>query len=116
MESKKSISIPITKPLFDQEDYQAVIKPLKTGWLVQGPNVKKFEEMFAEFCGVKYAVATSSCTTALHLSLLALGIKPGDEVIVPSFTYIATANAVEYCGARPIFCDIDLGTFNIYIP
>ena len=105
--------LPITKPFFDEKDFEAVIGPLKTGWVVQGPNVKKFEELFCQFTGCKHAVATTSCTTALHLGLLASGIGPGDEVIIPSFTFIATANAIEYCGARPVFCDIDLRTFNI---
>ncbi len=109
------MQIPVTRPVFDYSDREAILRPLSIGWVVQGPNVKKFEELFAEFTGVKHAVATNSCTAALHLGLLSLGIAPGDEVIVPSFTFIATANAVEYCGARPIFCDVDLGTFNIDI-
>ncbi len=104
---------PITKPFLGDEELEALRGPIETGWLVQGPNVKKFEAMFAERIGVQHAVATSNCTSGLHLGLLALGIGPGDAVIVPSFTYIATANAVEYCGGRPVFCDIDLETFNI---
>jgi len=110
MEARK---LPITKPFFDATDFEAIIGPLKSGWVVQGPNVRKFEELFCGFTGCKNAVATTSCTTALHLGLLAAGVGPGDEVIIPSFTFIATANAVEYCGARPVFCDIDLRTFNI---
>jgi perosamine synthetase len=109
------MKIPITKPFFGEEDEKAILNTLKTGWIVQGPNVKKFEELFAKFVKVKHAVATSSCTAALHLGLLTLGISPQDEVIVPSFTFIATANAVEYCRAKPVFCDIDLMTFNIDI-
>ncbi|OGJ87094.1 MAG: hypothetical protein A2268_15410 [Candidatus Raymondbacteria bacterium RifOxyA12_full_50_37] len=105
--------LPITKPLFDQDDFNAIIGPLKTGWVVQGPNVAEFERLFCSFTGIKHAVATTSCTTALHMGLVAAGIKPGDEVIVPSFTFIATANAIEYCGAKPVFCDIDVGTFAI---
>jgi dTDP-4-amino-4,6-dideoxygalactose transaminase len=105
--------LPITKPFFDKNDLKSVIEPLKSGWVVQGPKVREFEELFAEFSGTKYAVAVSNCSAALHLGLLAAGIGPGDEVIVPSFTYIATANAVEYCGAKVTFCDIDLRTFNI---
>jgi dTDP-4-amino-4,6-dideoxygalactose transaminase len=105
--------LPITKPCFDESDFAAIAGPLRSGWVVQGPNVKRFEELFCNFAGCKHAVATTSCTTALHLGLVAAGIGPGDEVIVPSFTFIATANAVEYCGSRPIFCDIDLRTFNI---
>ncbi len=109
------MKIPITKPFFGEEEEKAILNTLKTGWIVQGPNVKDFEDSFAKFVKVKHAVATSSCTTALHLGLLALGVSPGDEVIVPSFTFIATVNAVEYCQAKPIFCDIDLMTFNIDI-
>jgi len=104
---------PITKPCLGEAEYEALRGPIETGWLVQGPNVEEFEALFAERIGVRYAVATSNCTSALHLGLLALGIGPGDAVIVPSFTYIATANAIEYCGGRPVFCDIDLETFNI---
>lgn len=105
--------IPLTKPFMDREDYEAVLAPLQSGWLVQGPEVARFEETVARFCKVPYAVATTSCTTALHLSLIAAGIGKGDVVLVPSFTYVATANAVEHAGARPVFVDIDLETFNI---
>ncbi len=107
------MKIPITKAVFDENDTQLILEPLKTGWVVQGPFVKQFEDAFASFTGSAYAIATSSCTTALHLSLCALGIGTGDEVIVPAFTWIATANVVEYTGARPVFCDIDLQTYNI---
>ena len=105
--------IPITKPYFGEEERKAILEPLESGWVVQGPKVAEFERCFAEFSGSKFAIATSSCTTALHLSLSALGIGPGDEVLLPSFTFVATANAVEYTGAQPVFCDIDLVTFNI---
>jgi perosamine synthetase len=105
--------IPITKPLFGAEEMAAVQKPLETGWVVQGPYVKEFETKFAAFTGAPYAAAASSCTTALHLAVAALGLQPGDEVIVPAFTWVATANVVEYMGAVPVFCDIDLDTFNI---
>jgi perosamine synthetase len=105
--------LPITKPWFSEDDFEAIRKPLESGWVVQGPNVKKFEDLFSEYTRCKHSIATTSCTTALHLGLIAAGIGPGDEVIVPSFTFIATANSVEYCGARPVFCDIDLRTFNI---
>jgi len=107
------MNIPITKPFFDEAEKEAVIKPLETGWVVQGPNVAEFEQRFAEYTGAKYAKATTSCTTALHLALIACGISEGDEVIVPAFTYVATANAVEYQKAKPIFVDIDIETFNI---
>jgi dTDP-4-amino-4,6-dideoxygalactose transaminase len=107
------MTIPIAKCVFGEEELLAVQKPLATGWVVQGPFVRQFEEKFSTFTGVPFSVATSSCTTALHIAVAALGLKPGDEVIVPAFTWIATANVVEYMGATPIFCDIDLNTFNI---
>ena len=87
--------------------------PLESGWVTQGPKVKAFEELFAEKHRVKNALAVTSCTTGLHLALAALEIGPGDEVIVPSFTWVATANVVLYCGAKPVLCDIDLTTFNL---
>ena len=107
------MNIPITKTIFGDEEKEAIVKPLETGWVVQGPNVAKFQNMFADFTGSKYAHAASNCTTALHLGLEAMGITKGDKVIVPSFTYVASANAVEYTGAEVVFCDIDLKTFNI---
>ena len=107
------MAIPITKPLFGPEEFAAVQVPLKTGWVVQGPFVAEFEKSIQAFTGTPFAVATSSCTTALHIAVASLGLKPGDEVIVPAFTWVATANVVEYMGARPVFCDIDLATFNI---
>ena len=107
------MKIPIAKPYFGDEEREAVLKPLETGWVVQGPYVKRFEDEIARFTRSTHARATSSCTTALHLSLLACGVKPGDEVILPSFTFVATANAVRYTGADPVLVDIDLGTFAI---
>jgi perosamine synthetase len=107
------MKIPITKPFFGAEEMRAVQLPLETGWVVQGPYVTKFEEMFSAFTGAEFSVATSSCTTSLHIAVAALGLKPGDEVIVPAFTWVATANVVEYMGAKPIFCDVRLDTFNI---
>jgi perosamine synthetase len=107
------MNIPITKTIFGKEESEAIVKPLETGWVVQGPNVAKFQDMFSEFTSAKYSHATTSCTTALHLGLEAMGITRGDKVIVPSFTYVASANSVEYTGAEVIFCDIDLKTFNI---
>jgi perosamine synthetase len=105
--------IPITKAVFDDDDLQIITEPLKSGWVVQGKFVKSFEDGFAAMTGSHHAVATSSCTTALHIAMAALGVKPGDEVLVPSFTWIATPNCVEYMGARPVFVDVDLRTFNI---
>jgi dTDP-4-amino-4,6-dideoxygalactose transaminase len=106
-------SIPITKPFIGPEELAAVQRPLQSGWLVQGPYVKEFEDKFGRFVGSEHSIATTSCTTALHLAVAALGLQPGDEVLVPAFTWVATANVVEYMGARPVFVDIDLETYNI---
>jgi perosamine synthetase len=103
--------IQIARPCVGQEEWEALKEPLLSGWLSQGPQVAAFEKVFAERHGVKFAKATTSCTTALHSALLAMGIGPGDSVIVPSFTWVATANVVEYCGAAPIFCDCLAGTY-----
>jgi dTDP-4-amino-4,6-dideoxygalactose transaminase len=105
--------IPITKPYFGAEERAAILEPLDKGWVVQGPKVAEFERLFAEYAKVPCTLATTSCTTALHLALVALGVGPGHEVIIPAFTFVATANVVEYQRARPIFADIDLRTFNI---
>jgi len=105
--------IPIAKPLIGEEEKRAVMEVLDSGVLAQGPKVAAFEEAFARMVGVKYAIATSSGTTALHTALLAHGIGAGDEVITPSFTFIASANSVLYVGARPVFVDIDPATFNL---
>ena len=105
--------IPIAKPLIGEEEKQAVMEVLNSGILAQGPRVAAFEEAFARMTGVKYAIATSSGTTALHTALLAHGIGPGDEVITTPFTFIASANSILYAGARPVFVDIDPRTFNI---
>ena len=107
------MKIPITKPVFGPEEMRAVQFPLESGWVVQGPFVKQFEEKFSDFTGARFSVATSSCTTALHVAVAALGLKPGDEVILPAYTWVSTANVVEYMGAKPVFCDIALDTFNI---
>ncbi len=109
------MNIPITKPQFDQAEEQAVIEVLRSGWVSQGPKVAQFESALAGYTEASYAVATTSCTTALHLILAALGIGPGDEVLVPAFSFVATANVVEYQGAVPVFVDIDLRTFNIAV-
>jgi dTDP-4-amino-4,6-dideoxygalactose transaminase len=107
------MTIPITKPVFGPEESKAVQTVLDSGWIVQGPYVKKFEEKFAAYTQAPFAAATSSCTTALHMAVAALGLKTGEEVIVPAFTWVATPNVVEYMGARPVFCDIHLDTFNL---
>ena len=105
--------IPISKPYLGPEEMEAVQKPLETGWVVQGPYVKKFEDAFSKYTKSLFSAASTSCTTALHLSVAALDLKPGQEVIVPAFTWVSTANVVEYMGAKPVFCDVDLQTFNI---
>ena len=105
--------IPISLPVTGQEEWEALKEPLMSGWLTSGPKVREFEQLFAERHGVKHALAVTSATTALHLALVALDIKEGDEVIVPAFTWVSTANVVLYCGAKVVFVDIDPFTFNI---
>ena len=105
--------IPIAKPLIGEEEKKAVLDVLDSGMLAQGEKVKQFEQEFANFLGVKHAIATSNGTAALHAALLAHGIKEGDEIITTPFTFIATANAIKMCGAIPVFVDIKENTFNI---
>ncbi len=105
--------IAISQPSLGDEEWHALREPIDTAWLTQGPKVAAFEAAFAERHGVRHALAATSCTTAMHLALAALGIGPGDEVIVPAFTWIATANVVLYCGATPVFVDVDRSTYNI---
>jgi perosamine synthetase len=106
-------TIQIATPSIGEEEWQACRGPLLSGWLTQGPRVAAFERGFAERHRVEHALATTSCTTALHLALAAMGIAAGDEVIVPAFTWVATANVVRYCGATPVFVDVDPRTYNI---
>jgi perosamine synthetase len=106
-------NIPITKPYLGEEEKQVVSQVIESGWVSQGPKVAEFEERFADYIGARYAVATTSCTTALHAALAVSGLGPGDEVIVPSLSFIATANSVVYCNAMPVFADIDPETCNI---
>jgi perosamine synthetase len=105
--------IQISEPSVGHEEWQAVGEPLQSGWLTQGAKVREFEEAFASHHGVDHAIAVTSCTTGLHLLLVAAGIGPGDEVIVPAFTWVATANAVKYVGATVVFADVDPSTNNL---
>lgn len=107
--------IPIAKPYLTQEEAQASHDVILTGWVTQGPKVAQFEREFAQYCGANHAVAVSNCTTALHLSLITAGIGPGDEVICPSMSYIATANCIVHAGATPVFAEIDPSTYNLDI-
>ncbi|MGE5597688.1 MAG: DegT/DnrJ/EryC1/StrS family aminotransferase [Hyphomicrobiales bacterium] len=105
--------IPITRPCVGEEEAQAAAKAVLSGWLSQGERVQEFERAVAEYVGARHAIATSNCTTALHLALIAAGVGPGDEVICPSFSFIATANAIVHAGGTPVFVDIDPRTYNI---
>ena len=107
------MTIPIARPSFGRAEEDAVVEVLRSGWVSQGPRVAEFERRFAEYVGAAHAIAVSSCTTALHLALLAAGVEPGDEVICPSLSFIATANAIVYAGATPVFADIDRATYNL---
>lgn len=100
-------------PLIEKPEIDEVVSSLKSGWLGTGPKVQKFEEMFARYKGTKFALALNSCTAALHLSLISIGIKPGDEVIVPTMTFAATANTVIHTGGIPVFADCEKETMNI---
>lgn len=108
-------NIPIGLPSMGIEEWEATKESILGGWITQGPKVREFETLFAQRHKVKHAFAVSNCTTALHLALVACGVSAGDEVIVPAFTWVSTANAVMYCNAKPVFVDIDIKTFNIDI-
>ncbi|MDO8535870.1 MAG: DegT/DnrJ/EryC1/StrS family aminotransferase [Candidatus Omnitrophota bacterium] len=107
------MTIPIAKPFLGKEEALAASRAILSGWVTQGPRVEEFEDAFASYVGSKYACAVSSCTTALHIALLTVGVKPGDVVITVSHSFIATANSVRYCDAEPVFVDIDPYTFNM---
>lgn len=108
-----SPAIPVARPSFGLREEQAVLEVLRSGWVSQGPRVAEFERQFAEYVGAAHAVAVSSCTTALHLALLACGVKAGDEVLCPSLSFIATANAIVHAGGTPVFVDIETSTYNM---
>src|ERR1700675_788879 len=105
--------IPVAKPFLDQYDAEAATRAILSGWVTQGPEVAAFEREFSSYIGAPFACAVSSCTAALHLALLAAGGGPGGEVITVSTSFIATANSIRYCGATPVFVDIQPATFNI---
>ena len=107
------MNIPIARTNLLDSEINSVLDPLKSGWLVQGPKVKEFEDKWCAFTGAQNSIAVTSCTSGLHLTLAASGFGPGDEAIVPAFTWISTANVVEHLGGKVVFCDIDLKTFNI---
>jgi dTDP-4-amino-4,6-dideoxygalactose transaminase len=105
--------IPVAKPVMDDREVEAAGRAIRSGWVTQGPEVAAFEREFAAYVGAPHACAVSSGTTALHLALLAVGVRPGDEVVTVSHSYIATANVVRYCGAKPVFVDVRPETFNM---
>jgi perosamine synthetase len=107
------VKIPIARTSLTEQERQSVLGPLESGWLVQGPKVREFEGKWSVFTGATHSVAVTSCTSAMHLSLAALGFGPGDEAIVPAFTWISTANVIEHLGGKVVFCDVNLDTFNI---
>ncbi len=105
--------IPLLRPYFDDDELAEVKKALDSGWVAQGPKTKEFEQGAAEKLGVEHCVAVSNCTAALHLALLSVGVGPGDEVLVGDYTYPATGHSALFCGAEPVFIDVDSGTYNM---
>lgn len=105
--------IPVAKPEMTEQDAQAAAAVVRSGWILQGPKVEAFEKLLGGYIGAPHAIATSSCTTAMHLGFIAAGIQPGDEIIVPSFSFIASANCIVHAGATPVFADIDQLTYNM---
>jgi perosamine synthetase len=113
MSDRDPMNVPIARTALSESEIESVLGPLRSGWLVQGPNVREFEAKWSAFTGAAQSIAVTSCTTGLHLAAVALGLGPEDEVVVPAFTWIATANIVEHQQAKVVFCDIDLETFNL---
>src|SRR5687768_17555570 len=111
--ASRRLMIPIMRPSIDEREADAARRVIRSGWVTQGPEVAAFEQEFAAFVGARHACAVSSCTTALHLALEAAGVGAADEVVTVSHSFIASANAIRYCGAVPVFVDIDPRTFNI---
>jgi len=107
------MKIPQSKPWIDEDEINEVVDTLRSGWLTMGPKTAKFEQLLAEYLGVKHVIVVNSCTAALHLSLVALGIGPGDEVITTTYTFAATADVILHVGAKPVFVDIETKTYNI---
>jgi len=105
--------IPLVRPYFDHDELEEIQKTLDSGWVSAGPKVEEFEKALAKFLGAEHVIGVANCTAALHLSLLSLGVGEGDEVLVADYTFPATAHAVLYCGAKPVFVDVDLRTYNI---
>lgn len=105
--------IPIIRPWLGEDEVEAAASAIRSGWIAQGPNVAALEREFAELVGAVEAVAVSNCTTALHLALIGAGVGPGDDVVVPSLSFIATTNAVLYTGATPVFADVEITTGNV---
>jgi perosamine synthetase len=108
-----ALNIPLTRPYFGEEELEEIREVLDSGWVSQGPKTKEFEDAFAKYVGAKHAVAVTNCTAALHLSQLGIGMETGDEVLVADFTHPATGHSVLYCGAKPVFIDVDPKTYNI---
>ena len=106
-------NVPVMRPWLGEEEASAAAAAVLSGWVAQGPRVAEFEQQFADYVGARHAVAASSCTTALHLGLVVAGIGPGDDVVVPSLSFIATTNVVRYVGANPVFADVDVSTANL---
>ena len=113
MSDFEPMNVPIARTSLTEAEIESVLAPLRSGWLVQGPKVREFEEKWSAFTAAPHSIAVTSCTSALHLAVVALGLGPGDEVVVPAFTWIASANIVEHQQAKVVFCDIDLETFNL---